>query len=593
MNLVTNFILIVGLIAGTTQCAWYDNAVFYQIYPQSFKESKGELKGNGDLKGVIEKLDYLQDLGVDAIWLNPIYVASTHGYDVIDYKKIDPKYGTVEDFANLTKEANLRNIRIIMDFVPNHVSHEHEWFQKSIKKIGNFTDYFIWNDGIVDPTNSSNRLPPNNWLRIGAQNGESAWQWNDERNQFFFFQFAPGMPDLNLRNENVQRELIDAFKFWLDLGINGWRIDAISHGFEDEELRDEELKDKENGNKLKWDDYDHKYTNDLNETFKIVYSWRKFMDDYQKEKGGEERLIMTESYTEVKRFQQDPDDPSIKGAHLPFFFNMIFDLNDKSNAKDFVEKVYNRAPKNTAWVIGNHDQSRTADRVGKDRINIMNVLLLLIGRATVTYYGEEIGMNNVCNVYNSTTKRYRLCEPSDKDLPFWQDNYSRTPFQWDDTKNAGFSDADETLYPVSPNYTRLNLKYQQECLSSNYYVYKDLVQLKKSEYFDTEDLNVTIYSDNVLWATKKFDNKFTTVLINMNGTSNETVVLNGNDAPYTVIYSIKPISQYDIGNKLTGSEDVTIQLSPYDILVLTTSNSIRIQIGLFVIFLSILTNIFI
>lgn len=187
--------------------AWFDKAIFYQVYPQSFKEGKETQVGTGDLKGVIEKLDYFTELKVDAIWLNPIYKASTHGYDIIDFNSIDPKYGTIEDFKKLTEEAGKKNIKIIMDFVPNHVSHEHEWFQKSIKKEGNYSEYFIWNAGKNDTQNPGQKLPPNNWLRIGANQGESAWELNQERGEFFFFQFAPNMPDLNMRSKLVQDEL--------------------------------------------------------------------------------------------------------------------------------------------------------------------------------------------------------------------------------------------------------------------------------------------------------------------------------------------------------------------------------------------------
>lgn len=176
-----------------------------------------------------------------------------------------------------------------MDFVPNHVSFEHEFFQKALKNEGDFHDYFIWNSGIDNPDKSDPRkkLPPNNWLRIGAENGESMWEWSEERQEFFFFQFGSNMPDLNLRNEKVLEHLKEALKYWLDLGIAGFRIDAISSAYETTELTNETLR--EGGNEKVWADYDHKYTMDQPEDFELVYEWRKFLDDYRKKNGGDER----------------------------------------------------------------------------------------------------------------------------------------------------------------------------------------------------------------------------------------------------------------------------------------------------------------
>lgn len=287
--------LIFGLALSLSADAkeWYETAAFYQIYPQSFFDGGGGGKpGTGTLKGIEAKLDYIEDLGIDCLWLTPIFESSfqAYGYDITDYKKIDPRYGSAEDFSQLVTAVHARGMKIIVDFVPNHCGAEHEFFKKSVAKEGGFDDWFVWTNVI----GNAELKKPSNWQRIGGGPG-TAWTKIDGRDDFFYAQFSPNMPDLNLRNKKVLEYLEEVMKFWLDAGVDGFRIDAISHGIEalpdadgtyaDEE-RNPEVSDE---NPEDFDFLNHTLTQDQTELFDIVYDWRKFLNDYQTNKKGEAR----------------------------------------------------------------------------------------------------------------------------------------------------------------------------------------------------------------------------------------------------------------------------------------------------------------
>lgn len=246
----------VRLVLATSN-DWWQHTVFYQIYPRSFKDSNND--GIGDLKGITDKLEYLKETGIGATWLSPIFESPMidFGYDISNYKKIHYEYGTMEDFDELIAKANELGIKVILDFVPNHTSDQSEWFIKSVNREPGYEDYYVWRDGLV--AGGGDAVPPNNWVSVFYG---SAWTYHPVRKQFYLHQFTKEQPDLNFRNPKVRDEMKQELRFWLEKGVDGFRIDAVNHLFEDEEFRDEPASGRET-DPLNYDFLDHIYTKDL------------------------------------------------------------------------------------------------------------------------------------------------------------------------------------------------------------------------------------------------------------------------------------------------------------------------------------------
>ncbi|CAF4901663.1 unnamed protein product [Pieris macdunnoughi] len=268
--------------ASAVDLEWWKSALIYQIYPRSFKDSNGD--GTGDLNGITEKLPYLQETGIDAIWLSPIFLSPMYdaGYDISDYRQISPEFGTMEDFETLLAKAKGLGLRVLLDLVPNHTSNESEWFIKSKKGDPEYSDYYVWADGINTCTVGETQ-PPSNWL---SEFRKSAWEYSVERGQFYLHQFVIGQPDLNYRNKRVQEEMKDVLRFWLDRGISGYRIDAVNRMYEadpkkfcgrypDEPRSGDSIAVENDYNYL-----NHIYTKDQDETYSVIYDWREVLDEY-------------------------------------------------------------------------------------------------------------------------------------------------------------------------------------------------------------------------------------------------------------------------------------------------------------------------
>jgi alpha-glucosidase len=288
MKVVIVTVLLSLALEFTSAKDWYETAAYYQIYPQTFFDDGKS--GTGTFSGIQSKLDYLKDLGVDCLWLTPIFKSSfnSFGYDITDYKDLDPRYGDQKTFKALIDAVHERGMKIIVDFVPNHCGEAHEFFQKSIRKQDNFDDWFVWSN----ITNNAETGKPSNWQRIGGGPG-SGWTKNEIRNEFYYSQFSSNMPDLNLRNQKVLDYLKGVMDFWLKLNIDGFRVDAISHGVEVEKDQDGKYPNEPVvAGVVNPEDFgylDHKFTQDQPELFEIIYDWRKFMNDYQKENKGDVR----------------------------------------------------------------------------------------------------------------------------------------------------------------------------------------------------------------------------------------------------------------------------------------------------------------
>ncbi|XP_047354643.1 maltase 1-like [Vespa velutina] len=470
-----SLLLAIGLVHGEIKNkGWWKNAVFYQIYPRSFMDSNDD--GVGDLKGITSKLEHFVDAGVQGIWLSPIYASPMvdFGYDISDFKAIHPEFGTMEDFEALVEKSKRLGIKVILDLVPNHTSDKHEWFQKYLAGEKKYKDYYIWRKGQKD----DGVTPPNNWISVFSG---PAWTYNATLKEWYFHQFEYRQPDLNYSNKEVQAEMEDVIRFWLRKGVDGFRIDAVPHLFESEDLRDEPRSSDPNATDRDYTYLDHIYTKDDSRTYELVKSWRKVLDDYSDANNEDEKVMMTEAYTSLenttKYYQY--------GAHIPFNFKLITDVNHNSSASDFkriIEAWIAKTPKDGSanWVLGNHDRSRTASRYPNREVQ-MTMLPMILPGVAVTYYGEEIGMVDKSDISWEDTQDPQACNAGKDKYRSRSRDPNRTPFQWSYVPNAGFSNGNRTWLPVHENYKVLNLLDQTNSSQQSVYkMYRSLIRLRKT-----------------------------------------------------------------------------------------------------------------
>ncbi|XP_050685428.1 maltase 1-like [Leptidea sinapis] len=469
---------------------WWQHSVLYQIYPRSFKDSDND--GIGDLRGIISELEHFVDAGVDAIWMSPIFKSPMvdFGYDISDFYEIHEEYGTMEDFELLLETAHGLGLKVLLDFVPNHASKESEYFVKSEAREPGFEDYFVWADGIEDPNNTNNKLPPSNWV---SQFGGSAWEWSGIRQQYYLHQFAVQQVDFNYRNKAVKDEMLNIMSFWLDKGADGFRIDALPFLMEANPAN--------YGGRYPNDPLSglvqfesHQlgytiplYTKDLIELYDVVYEWREFVDRYVQDKGGDTRVLFSEGYANVTMTMlYYGNERGATGTHFPFNFDFITDLSVKSNARDFVYVIlrwltympYGGTPN---WVFGNHDNSRMPSRFRDSMVDGLNALNMLLPGVAVTYQGEEIGMKDGYVSWEDTVD-VEACNRGDQDTyHLYSRDPARTPYHWNNSTNAGFSDAERTWLPVAEDYPELNLAKQKKDTRSHFKVYQSLTTLRKQE----------------------------------------------------------------------------------------------------------------
>src|SRR5713226_1510030 len=497
---------------------WWRHAVIYEIYPRSFQDSNGD--GVGDLNGITSRLDYLRDLGIDAIWITPIYPSPLvdFGYDVADYTAIDPLYGTMADFDRLVSEAKKRNISVIMDFVPNHSSEQHPWFKESRSSRTNpKRDWYIWRDG------KGPGQPPNNWQ---SWFGHSAWQFDPATNQYYYHHFYKEQPDLNWRNPQVRKAMYDAMRFWFKRGVAGFRLDAVSRLFEDPNLHDDPILAGQNA----YGDPNivHKYTDNLPEVHEVLREMRRVDGEFPGD-----RVLISEAdepnITELTKMYGRNDE-----IQLPMDFQMA-DVN-KLSAPDF-RRLLDEVENNTAagqphYFFSNHDQARQWDRYGdgvhNDEIAKLMAALLLTPRATpLMYYGEEVGMRTTPPARKADVQDPigKIGWPTEKGR-----DGERTPMQWDKTKNAGFSSGERTWLPVPPSAAEYNVESESHDQNSIFSFYKKVLALRKTEPALQYGSYVELDRDNpfVLSFLRKIDGKGDSIL----------VVLNMSAMPHTIKFDL-------------------------------------------------------
>ncbi|XP_050541274.1 maltase 2-like isoform X2 [Daktulosphaira vitifoliae] len=453
----------VYLLSSIDNIEWWQNSVIYEIFLMSFKDSNSD--GIGDLNGVTQKIEYLSNLGIDAIWLTPFYQSplESSGYDITDYESILPIFGNINDFKNLVKSAHEKDIKVLIDFVPNHTSNKHVWFKKSVKKIEPYTNYYIWRNAKNHEDvirNISTPIVPNNWLRM-YPNGDdvSAWIWNDERRQYYYTQFSINLPDLNYRQSSVHKQMNNILKYWLELSIDGIRIDALKHVYEKYTTENESLINP-NG-PYSYDNLNHTFTTDQIEVYDLIKEWRNLLDTYSS-KDGNKRIIMTESYSPYNVLSMYFKN----GAQIPTNFNLI--KKDRSNLAfelyQSLQDWFTKMPPNSFnSVLQNHDVPRISSQYGSQYLDNLNVLQLFLPGPCIMYYGGEIGMDDFDNLSN---------------------DIQRTPMQWDNNSYAGFTDGNKKPWiPVNPNYIYKNVMIESNVQKSHLNFFKTVSMLRHLSAF--------------------------------------------------------------------------------------------------------------
>jgi alpha-glucosidase len=531
---------------------WNPYSVVYHIYVRSFKDTNSD--GVGDLQGVIERLNYLNgnnkiSLGVDAIWLSPIYVSpqADFGYDVADYYNIDPIYGDFKTFKTLIKEAHNRGIKIMMDFVPNHTSSNHLWFKESKSDKKNpKRDYYIWKDPKTDGS------PPNNWRSVF---GGSAWEYDELSKQYYLHTFDTNQPDLNWHNPEVVKEMQQILRFWLEVGVDGFRVDAIEWMVKDPQFEDEP----ENLSFMAGNDPYHMVLhtktfalpeltilikelveplNDFKDKFMVIEVW-----------SGMEEMIKWYNRIEKQWF-------------TPFNFGIITLPWKVSVHREFIDK-YDRSvgflyiP---TYVTGNHDQPRIASRIGKEAARVAAMLVLTLRGMAYIYNGDEIGMTN------TEIPSDKIMDPFEKKTPglgLGRDP-ERTPIQWNEESQAGFTESDIPWLPINPDYKEVNVRKENNDPHSILSLYKALIHLRKNhpslQYGSQQVLKLN--KDQVFGFLRIYEGQMVLVLLNY-GSQKEQVITPFNSGKILLDTNLKKIDQVIKLSKLTLGpfEGLTIELN--------------------------------
>jgi alpha-glucosidase len=440
---------------------WWQDGAIYQVYPRSFQDSNGD--GIGDLAGIESRLDYLVELGVQAIWISPFYPSpmADFGYDVADYTGVDPIFGTLEDFDRLIAAVHARGLKLILDFVPNHSSDQHPWFLESRSSRTNpKRDWYLWRD----PAPGGG--VPNNWM---SNFGGSGWTFDETTGQFYYHSFLKEQPDLNWHNPEVRQAVYDAMRFWLDRGVDGFRMDVIWLLVKDKEFRNNPPNPEWTPGASDFWSVLPAYTADQPETHAIVAEMRGVVDQYS------ERVLIGEIYLPVSNLVQYYG-TELKGAQMPFNFHLIQTEWNADHIAALIREYEAALPEGAwpNWVMGNHDQSRVASRIGKAQARAAAMLLLTLRGTPTLYYGEELQMSN------GRIAPDQVQDPAEKHQPgigMGRDP-ERTPMLWDGSEGAGFTTGKPWL-PINPDYRETNVAVEAADERSPLSMYRKLLALRR------------------------------------------------------------------------------------------------------------------
>jgi alpha-glucosidase len=479
---------------------WWRGATIYQIYPRSFLDSNGD--GVGDLPGILERLEYIASLGVDAIWVSPFYKSpmADFGYDIADYRAVDPMFGTLADFDRIIARAHSLGLRVIIDQVLSHTSDQHAWFEESRQSRDNArADWYVWADAREDGT------PPNNWLSIF---GGVAWQWEPRRGQYFLHNFLAQQPDLNFHNPEVQRASLDNIRFWLDRGVDGLRLDAINFCFHDRQLRDNPPRPvgERNARGFRNDNpygYQyHRYNNTQPEMLPFLEDIRRLLDEYPDvmalgEISSDDSNATVAEYTQPGRL------------HMAYSFELLSDDSSPAHIRGTVEALLKRAPQSwPCWTISNHDVERVVSRWGRSAPRLphfatqLTAMICALRGSVCVFQGEELGLGEAELPYESLRDPYGIA--------FWPTfkgrDGCRTPMPWDTSERAGFSTAQPWL-PVPAQHLELAVSEQEKDAGSALHGFRRLLAWRKNlPLLLTGDIEFLAASDSVL-AFRRFDDQ--------------------------------------------------------------------------------------
>ena len=530
---------------GAQRDPWWQHAVFYELYPRSFADSNND--GVGDLNGITSKLDYLRDLGIDAIWITPCFSSPQvdFGYDISDYEDIDPMYGSIEDFDRLLAEAHRHGIRILLDFVANHTSDQHKWFQDSkSSRTAAYRDWYIWRDG------KGPGQPPNNWV---STFGTSAWTFDQRTQQYYYHYFYPEQPDLNWRNPAVEAAMFDVMRFWYKRGVAGFRLDAVDSLFEDPNLTDNAFAG--GTDTFGRRNMDEKYNQKLPEVHNVLRGMRKVADEYNAVLIGE---TYTSSIDELKHYYGD------QRSELQLPMDMMFATVDKLSAVEFRKQIAS-VDASGGWpvfLIGNHDMPRSYNRYGDGKhddaiAKLMAALYLTLRGSPILYYGEEIGIEN-----NDPKRKEDVRDPQGK--IGWPTEKGRdgerTPMQWTSDINGGFSKAKPWL-PVPPSAATHNVATESADPDSILTFYKNLLFLRHHEkaLMEGEYIPLDESNPNVLSFLRRLEREAVLVILNMSGEEQKVAL---NLAPYGFRAGNR-VMVLQSGSTATAAHGSVINLEPF------------------------------
>jgi len=447
---------------------WWERGVVYQVYPRSFQDSDGD--GIGDLAGIESRLDYIDVLGVDAVWLSPIFPSpmADFGYDVADYCDVEPLFGTLADFDRLLAACHARGLKLLLDFVPNHSSDKHSWFAESrSSRDSPKRDWYIWRDAVAGP--DGERLPPNNWV---SDFGGSSWTWDEATSQYYLRAFLPEQPDLNWRNPELKAAMLDAMRFWFERGVDGFRIDVLWHIVKAEGLPDNPLNPAWAPGVNERDRVLQLHSTDQPEAHAISAEMRALADGYG------ERLLIGEIFLPNDRLARWHGTPEAPQVHLPFNFALIENAWDAATIGKLIADYEASLPAWgwPNWVLGSHDAPRIAARIGEAQARVAMMMLLTLRGTPTLYQGDELGIGAVDIPPGRVRDPRELRQPG---IGLGRDP-CRTPMPWDDSPHAGFSSAEPWL-PLNPDWPVRNVAAQEVDPSSMLALTRALLRLRRAE----------------------------------------------------------------------------------------------------------------
>ena len=481
---------------------WWRSGVIYQVYPRSYQDTNGD--GVGDLPGITSRLDYLKELGVDAAWCSPFYPSpmADFGYDVADYTDVDPLFGTMADFDALLAGCHARGLKLILDFVPNHTSNQHPWFQESRSSTTSAKrDWYLWRDA------APGGGVPNNWM---ASFGGSGWEWDEATRQYYFHSFLKEQPDLNWWNPEVKAAIFAAMRFWLAKGVDGFRMDVLWLLIKDDQFRNNPVNPEwRQGDDESWSVLPQ-YTANRPETLAIVEEMRRVLQEY-----GAERVLIGEIYLPVTELMQYYGGPQLLGAQMPFNFHLIQSAWQAGVVAELITRYEAALPAGAwpNWVMGNHDQHRIATRIGAQQARVAAVLLLTLRGTPTMYYGDELGMEDA----RITPDEVR--DPAEKRQPglgLGRDP-ERAPMLWNQGENAGFTQHGvKTWLPLPWGWQGFAVEVEDVQPDSLLSLYRRLLALRRAlPALHAGDVSEMAAKDGVLRYVRSQGGTQVAVLLNM------------------------------------------------------------------------------